>query len=60
HHTEAWERYDYEYSEEELAAWVPRIRRLAARAETVYIVFNNHPRGQAVSNTRVLRRLLGL
>jgi uncharacterized protein YecE (DUF72 family) len=60
HHTEAWERYDYEYSEGELAEWVPRLRCLAEQAHTVYVVFNNHPRGQAINNARVLRRLLAL
>ncbi len=60
HHAEAWERYDYDYFEQELVDWVSRIRNLAAQAHTVYVVFNNHPRGQAVNNARLLQKLLEL
>jgi uncharacterized protein YecE (DUF72 family) len=52
--------YDYTYSEPELAAWVPRIRTLAANADTVYGFFNNHFRGDAATNGRTLAEALGL
>ncbi len=53
---EAWwgsdsaSRYDYLYSDAELATFVERIKALAARAERVFVYFNNHRRGQAVRN----------
>jgi uncharacterized protein YecE (DUF72 family) len=57
-HAEAWERYDYLYSEAELWEWIPRIRALADAAGTCYAFFNNHARGQAVTNARMLAGLL--
>jgi uncharacterized protein YecE (DUF72 family) len=52
--------YDYTYSAEEIAAWVPRVRTLAESAETVYGFFNNHFRGDAATNGRSLAEQLGL
>ncbi len=57
-HKEAYERYDYLYSEEELTEWVPKLRRMEAEAERVYAFFNNHYAGQAVANARMLEALL--
>jgi len=58
HGSPTW--YDYTYSEAEVAAWVPRVRTLAERAEVVYGFFNNHFRGDAAVNARSLGELLGL
>jgi len=52
--------YDYTYSAEEVAAWVPRVRALSEKADVVYGFFNNHFRGDAVANGRSLAELLGL
>ena len=52
--------YDYTYSAEELAAWVPRLRELAATTTAVYGFFNNHFRGDAASNCRSLAAELGI
>jgi uncharacterized protein YecE (DUF72 family) len=57
-HAEAWERYDYLYSEAELREWLPKIQALAGEAETCYAFFNNHARGQAVTNAQMLTQLL--
>jgi uncharacterized protein YecE (DUF72 family) len=57
-HKEAWERYDYLYSQAELREWVPKIRSLAEATEKCYAFFNNHARGQAVTNAQMLIRLL--
>lgn len=57
-HAEAWERYDYLYSQAELLEWVPKIRSLAEAAQKCYAFFNNHARGQAVTNARMLISLL--
>jgi uncharacterized protein YecE (DUF72 family) len=53
-HAEAWERYDYLYGDAELLEWVPKIRLLAQAAEKCYAFFNNHARGQAVTNAQTL------
>ncbi|HUW08157.1 MAG TPA: DUF72 domain-containing protein [Anaerolineae bacterium] len=58
-HDEAWERYDYSYSDEELHEWVPKINNLAKEADMVYCFTNNHWEGQAVSAARQLGLLLG-
>jgi uncharacterized protein YecE (DUF72 family) len=58
-HGDAAERYDYRYSAQELGAWKDRVRRLAEKAETTLVYFNNHFRGNAVHNARELRGLLG-
>jgi len=60
-HKEAWERYDYSYSAEELREWVPKLRRLDEAAPLTLVYFNNHYRGQAVAGARHLwQMLLGL
>jgi uncharacterized protein YecE (DUF72 family) len=55
---ESWERYNYIYSNEELGEWVPDIERLGRESENTYVIFNNHYRGQAVRNARMMARLL--
>jgi uncharacterized protein YecE (DUF72 family) len=52
-------RYDYLYDLPELQSWLPRIQRMLLRARLLLAVFNNHSRGQAVSNARDLISLLG-
>jgi len=52
------ERYNYLYSPEELEEWVGRIKKLAENTEKIYIVTNNHFRGQALANALQLRHLL--
>jgi uncharacterized protein YecE (DUF72 family) len=42
--------YDYHYSEEELATWVPRITQTRNKVDKVYGYFNNHYHGYAVEN----------
>lgn len=57
-HEEAWERYDYTYTDEELGEWVPKIRELDAEAPLTLVYMNNHWRGQAVGTARQLRFLM--
>ena len=65
----AAERFDYLYSEEELAEWVPTLRELAGEAQQAFAFFNNNataqdPRNplaevsQAATNAFQLRTLL--
>jgi uncharacterized protein YecE (DUF72 family) len=51
-------RYDYLYTEAELREWLPRLRDLAGRSERCYAFFNNHVRGQAITNAHMLAALL--
>jgi len=57
-HKEAWERYDYTYSADELREWVPRLRELDAAIPLTLVYFNNHFQGQAVRGARDLGQLL--
>ncbi len=65
-HKEAWfefgddrqARYDYLYSFEELADLAARTRELMEKAQETYVIFNNHPAGQAVANALELEYLL--
>jgi len=58
-HERPEERYDYRYSPEELAPWIPRIRRMQENAAETYVFFNNHFEGKAVANAEGLIRMLG-
>jgi uncharacterized protein YecE (DUF72 family) len=53
-------RYDYLYSSQELEPWVERIKELAEGGvvEDVYVVTNNHFRGQAVANAVMLSSMI--
>jgi uncharacterized protein YecE (DUF72 family) len=57
-HKEAWERYDYTYSDEELEEWVPKINKLEEGTEKTFVFANNHWEGQAVQTARQLQMLL--
>jgi uncharacterized protein YecE (DUF72 family) len=48
-------RYDYLYSEEELDQWIPRIEEMDKLAKDVYVIGNNHFRGQAPANILQLK-----
>ena len=52
------ERYNYLYSEAELEPWAERIRKLAGRAETTFVITNNHFQGKGVVNALQLISLL--
>jgi uncharacterized protein YecE (DUF72 family) len=58
-HEESWERYNYLYSKEELEPWVDRIG-VMAKSRDVFVVTNNHFRGQAIINAGDLKESLGL
>jgi uncharacterized protein YecE (DUF72 family) len=57
-HDDPAERYDYLYPEEELRAWVPRIKTLERQCERVFVFMNNHRHGQAVVNATQIAALL--
>lgn len=53
------ERYDYLYGDRELDEWKERALRIASRVKDLYIITNNHFRGQALVNAFQMRHLLG-
>ena len=55
--TRPW--FDYEYTQEQLKEWVPRVENAAAKVEKTYGFFNNHYRGNAVKNCLQLLEMLG-
>jgi len=57
-HDEAWERYDYTYSDEELEEWLPKIRGLDEESPLTLVYMNNHWQGQAVGTARQLKMLI--
>jgi uncharacterized protein YecE (DUF72 family) len=52
-------RYDYLYNEFELFEVSERIRVIVKEAEEVYVITNNHYRGEAVCNALELKAKLG-
>lgn len=51
-------RFNYRYSQDELAAMVPEIRHLATLADAVHVVFNTNHEDQGQVGARMLRELL--
>jgi uncharacterized protein YecE (DUF72 family) len=53
-------RYDYLYSRGELAPWAERVKELSVspQAPDVYVVTNNHFRGQAAANAKMLEAMV--
>lgn len=58
-HEHGWQRYNYSYTREELAEWVPRLRALDSAAPLTLVYFNNAWQGQGLANAKALRELLG-
>jgi len=52
------DRYNYLYSKDELEDWVGRIKKLAEGSNRVFIITNNHYRGQALANALQLKNML--
>ena len=57
-HEQAYERYDYSYTPQELSEWLPKIQKLDRVAEKTFVFANNHWRGQAIDTIRQLRIML--
>ena len=51
-------RYDYLYDSGELQGWVERVRTILSRVHVMLIFFNNHWRGSAAQNARMMKELL--
>lgn len=57
-HGDGKDRYDYLYTKEELAEWLPKVRKLASEAERTYIFFNNCHAGHAAVNATEFKQML--
>ncbi len=55
----AKERYNYLYSEAELAEWKPKVQKLDDISDAVYVFFNNCHAGHAAVNAEQFRSMLG-
>jgi uncharacterized protein YecE (DUF72 family) len=53
-------RFRYEYREDELAEWVPRIKEMERSAQQVHALMNNNYSNYSVKNAHQLERLLGV
>lgn len=51
-------RYDYLYAPDELGDWVKRIKELGAKSGKIYVITNNHYRGQAMANALQIRNMI--
>ena len=52
------DRYNYLYTTDELEDWIGRIKRLAEGSDRVFIITNNHYRGQALANALQIKNML--
>ena len=52
------DRYDYLYARDELAEWVDRIKQLGLKSGKVYVITNNHYRGQAMANALQIKNMI--
>ncbi|HME36437.1 MAG TPA: DUF72 domain-containing protein [Candidatus Sulfotelmatobacter sp.] len=52
------DRYNYLYNERELAGWKDRIENVAARAQTTYVITNNHFESKAGVNALELKAMI--
>ncbi len=51
-------RYDYLYDSGELGEWVERVKTILSRVHVMLIFFNNHWRGSAAQNARMMKEIL--
>jgi uncharacterized protein YecE (DUF72 family) len=55
----ASDRFNYDYAEDELAAFVSPLRSLAQSVQHMHVIFNNNLEDQGVRNARTMIDLLG-
>jgi len=52
------DRYNYLYAKDELQEWIDRIKQLGRKSGKVYVVTNNHYRGQAMANALQIKNMI--
>lgn len=53
-------RYCYDYSDEELAQFIPIINAAGREGKKVQVYFNNHPNGSGAKNGLKLKEMIGM
>ena len=59
-HEQAYEIYDYSYTQLELSEWIPKLQKLQQQAQQVYIFANNCYKSQSITTARHLKAMLGI
>jgi len=54
----AYQRYDYMYSQEELADWIPKAEEIANNTKKIFVYFNNHYKAKAAKSALLFLDLL--
>ena len=52
------ERYEYDYSNEELEAWLIHVSEILKKSYKTYVFFNNHPKGKAPANAVTFEKMI--
>ena len=52
------ERYNYLYAKEELEDWIKRIKELGNKSQKIFVITNNHYRGQALANALQIKNMI--
>jgi len=52
------ERYQYDYSSDELQEWLVRISEILKKTYKTYVFFNNHPQGKAPANALTFEKMI--
>jgi len=52
------ERYNYLYTKDELEEWINRIKDLGKESSRVFVITNNHYRGQALANALQIKNMV--
>ena len=55
---ESWERYDYFYPQDQLEEVAQHVSKLAESADRIFVIANNHYKGQGAANALQLRHML--
>lgn len=53
------DRYDYQYHDDEIAAYSPLVKEMQGKAKIVQVYFNNHAKGAAAVNAQKAKILMG-
>jgi uncharacterized protein YecE (DUF72 family) len=52
------DRYNYLYAQDELQDWIDRIKSLGMKSGKVFVITNNHYRGQAMANALQIKNMI--
>jgi uncharacterized protein YecE (DUF72 family) len=55
---QAYQRYDYMYSQDELLEWIPRVKKINNNTKKTFIYFNNHYKAKAAKSALIFLDLL--